>query len=163
MFDHTQFREVVVRPTLSTIGLYSMAAEDLIVGTCAAESRLGTYIKQVGTGPALGVMQVEPATHDDCWASWLRFRSNEQELMRQMVAPCWWSSEHNRPRAIAMVYSLDYSVAIARIVYRRAKPPLPKSGDWQAMAAYWVQFYNRGGAGTEAHFLDACETCGVIR
>ena len=50
-------------------------------GTAAVESRMGTYLRQIG-GPALGIWQVEPATHLDCWDNWLDYRPVKQ-LARQ--------------------------------------------------------------------------------
>lgn len=62
-----QLRLYVIRPTLEKIELWSEAAENLLLGTTAQESHMGTYIKQVGKGPALGIYQMEPATHKDIW------------------------------------------------------------------------------------------------
>lgn len=53
----------VVRPVLRVMSAWSQPAEDLVMGTAAQESRL-TYLRQLGGGPALGLWQMEPATHD---------------------------------------------------------------------------------------------------
>ena len=71
--DAFQLRTEIVKPALEAIGYYSPAAEALIMGTAAQESHL-KYVKQLGDGPALGLFQMEPATHDDIWANYLRFR-----------------------------------------------------------------------------------------
>lgn len=161
MIDPGQLRELIVRPTLQHIGLHSAAAEDLLIGTAAAESHLGQHIAQVGGGPALGVWQVEPATHSDVWLNWLRFRPDDAQTVRRMVAQCWWLDAQNRPHHNALVSDLTYCCAIARLVYRRARDPLPKAGDWMALAGYWVKNYNRGGKGTEGKFLEAIGACKV--
>jgi len=61
--DAGQLRMYVVRPVLRVMSAWSQPAEDLVMGTAAQESRL-TYLRQLGGGPALGLWQMEPATHD---------------------------------------------------------------------------------------------------
>ena len=74
MFNNLQFRQLIIQPVLRAIYLYSQEAEDLLVGTCAQESRGGTYLFQEGTNPdlyaslqknilAVGVYQMQSATH----------------------------------------------------------------------------------------------------
>ena len=45
--------EYVIRPSLKPLGLYSLEAEQLLLGTAAVESQLGFYLHQI-KGPALG-------------------------------------------------------------------------------------------------------------
>jgi hypothetical protein len=47
-------RQYVIRPTLQRLGLWSLAAENLLLGTAAQESKLGYYLHQL-EGPALGL------------------------------------------------------------------------------------------------------------
>lgn len=162
MFDAVQLRDYLVRPTLIAIGLHSMAAEDLVMGTWAAESVLGTYLRQQGRGPALGVAQMEPTTHDDIWINWLAGRSSDVALLKAMVGPRYWDASKIRPDPQALVVSLDYAAAMTRYHYRRVPEPLPPAGDWRAIATYWKRHYNTPkGRGTEGQFVDACERCGV--
>ncbi|KAF0118141.1 MAG: hypothetical protein FD149_866 [Rhodospirillaceae bacterium] len=74
MCDSAHFVTTVIRPTLLHLGLHSPAAEALLLGTAIQESRLGTYLRQTGGGPALGVYQMEPATHEDIWTNFLAYR-----------------------------------------------------------------------------------------
>ena len=71
--DPKQLTLLVVRPTLKKLGLYSLAAERLIVGTIYQESH-AKYLKQLGNGPALGVIQMEPATYGDIWDNYLAYK-----------------------------------------------------------------------------------------
>ena len=59
--DAKQLRELVIKPALLEIELWSEAAEELVLGTAIVESRL-SFIKQLGSGPALGFWQIEPDT-----------------------------------------------------------------------------------------------------
>ena len=49
--DAWQLRELVTKPGLLEIELWSEAAEQLVFGTAIVKSRL-SFIKQFGTGPA---------------------------------------------------------------------------------------------------------------
>ena len=162
MIDQRHFRHYVVRPTLGLLGLQAGSAEDLIMGTAAVESHMGTYLKQVGGGPALGVMQMEPETHDDIWRTWLAYRANDARLVKTLVGDHWVDVVTRIPKAHLLITDLAYSVAMARHKYRRAAPPLPLVGDWEALGEYWVTHYNAGGAGTVEKWMDACRECEVI-
>ncbi|WP_328286209.1 hypothetical protein [Kozakia baliensis] len=70
--DISQFKHLIVVPTLAALGLGSPSAVNLVTGTALAESR-GAYLRQINGGPALGFWQMEPATHDDCWENFLNF------------------------------------------------------------------------------------------
>ena len=69
----SQIRSLVIKPALTKINLWSRSAEELILGTAIVESGL-TYLKQHGDGPALGLWQVEPATHEDLYTNFLNYR-----------------------------------------------------------------------------------------
>ena len=106
-------REQVIRPTLRMLAefnpkLYSEAAVELLMGTAASESALGFNLVQVN-GPALGIFQMEPTTHDDVW------RYLERDGNRAL-----WSlvdSFSLTTDAEEMVYNLQYATAMARIRY----------------------------------------------
>ena len=152
MIDVEQFRTLVVRPVLQTLSAYSPAmntpaAENLLVGTAIQESHL-TYLAQLGGGPALGVMQIEPNTHDDAWTNFINARSNLSELVLQYATG-------GKQGAQQLPHNLAYSVAMARIVYWRQQQPMPTdAGDLNALAQYWKDHYNTaGGAGTAQEWV----------
>ena len=142
--DH--LRQLVIRPACEAIGLYSLAAEELLLGTACQESKCGTFLKQLGGGPALGIFQMEPRTHDDLWANFISHRAQFAGKLDQLML--------GEPDAAEMVWNLRYAAAMCRIHYYRVKGPLPAAGDLQAQAAYWKRFYNTPkGAGTEAEYI----------
>jgi hypothetical protein len=142
--DH--LRKLVIRPACEAIGLYSLAAEELLLGTACQESKCGTFLKQLGGGPALGIFQMEPRTHDDLWANFISHRGQFAGKLDQLML--------GEPDAAEMVWNLRYAAAMCRIHYCRAKDPLPAAGDVQAQATYWKRFYNTPkGAGTETEYL----------
>ena len=71
--DAKQLWTLVIQPALLEIELWSEAAEKLVLGTAIVESRL-SFIKQLGSGPALGVWQIEPDTSRDVYDNSLDYR-----------------------------------------------------------------------------------------
>lgn len=61
MIDPQTARTVYVIPALSTLGLYSLAGEQLLMGTAATESNFKNF-GQFGGGPARGTFQTETDT-----------------------------------------------------------------------------------------------------
>jgi hypothetical protein len=144
--DCVHLRLEVVRPTLQFLGAWTPAAENLLLGTAAHESAGFRYLAQVG-GPALGLYQIEPATHDDVWANFLAFR-------RELRAKCEMLAGEWPARTVQLATNLAYASAIARLVYLRAPDPLPQVDDVEGLARYWKRFYNTSaGKGTEAQFI----------
>lgn len=148
MINVPQFRELVVRPTLEHLDLWSEAAENLLIGTAIQESRL-EFLKQVGGGPALGVYQIEPATHRDVWYNFVRFREIATVLHQMVGEP------FGAVRDGDLITNLAYATAIARIIYYRVPTPLPDADDIEGLAAYWKEHYNTPlGAGDPDDFED---------
>lgn len=134
--DVRQLKYEIVRPTLISMGLWSAAAENLLTGTALAESR-AAYVKQVGGGPALGLWQMEPATHDDCWINFLRFpaQSRLATKLQAMLAP-------DLTRQQQLITNLRYACAMARIRFYRVRDALPVATDAAGLSAYHKAHYN---------------------
>jgi hypothetical protein len=129
------FREMI-QETLMPVDLWTQSAEELLIGTAAQESHLGTYLFQLGGGPAVGVYQMEPSTHSDIWDNYLLFRP---ELVQKVDFTCGVAEcDH-----YALKYDLRYQTIMARIHYRRVKEPLPKWTDVFAQSVYWDRHWNR--------------------
>lgn len=152
MIDQKQLRSLIDR-TLREMELYSPAASNLLMGTAAQESRLGTYIRQLGSGPALGIFQMEPLTHDDIWLNYLAHR---RELKRTISKYLSWRhfGAHSSLFAEELEWNLAYATAMARVHYLRVPERLPPSNDVEGLARYWKQHYNTPlGGGTEQEFM----------
>ncbi|RDL44675.1 hypothetical protein DN730_09830 [Marinomonas piezotolerans] len=153
--NYSQLRECVVVPALSQLGLYSEAAEQLVIGTIAQESN-GTYIKQIGAGPALGLIQMEPLTHKDLWLNFINYKPCFRDALLQMTSDSVDVNydQHGWPDHQALVWNLRYAFAMCRMHYYRKPEALPKANDIKALAQYWKIHYNTvKGAGTTAEFL----------
>lgn len=143
-----QLRELVIRPTLEYLGLWSPQAEDLVLGTACQESHCGKYIRQLGcTGKigAFGVWQMELATARDIYDNFLRYKPdlmNKVESLRGRTQPIEESLTTN----------LAYAAAMCRIHYLRKPDAIPLTLDGQA--AYWKKHYNtKLGKGTTAEYI----------
>jgi len=152
MLNVKQFKSLVLDPTLKEAELYSSDASDLILGTLLAESNL-EHIKQIGGGPAVGLLQMEPATFDDIFYRYLN-RTDKKELKH--IVDMFLIPEHpsytiTRP-FYQLITNLPFAVLMARIRYLMVPAPIPKTIEGQA--AYWKQYYNtEEGAGTIEKYL----------
>ena len=144
MININDLRTHVIQPVLKRLELYSPAAEQLLLATAMAESKL-EYLQQV-RGPARGIYQMEPATHDDIWRNFLRYK----DRLANNVAVCMTAES----RIDQLRSNLAYATAMCRVHYFRVPAPLPAAGDALGIARYWKQYYNTNlGKGTVEGFL----------
>ncbi|MBF0309227.1 MAG: hypothetical protein HQL56_06840 [Magnetococcales bacterium] len=145
--DPDQLVTYVIRPCLERLGLHSKAAEELILGTAIQESGL-RFLHQIGGGPALGLWQMEPATHDDIWSNFLAFKPS----LGGLILDAGHGTTFRHPDRL--VSDLDYACAMARAHYFRQPMSLPAAGDLAGQAAYWKRYYNTPkGAGTVEEYI----------
>ena len=142
----SQTRSLVIRPALKKLKLWSPSAEELVLGTAIVESGL-TYLKQHGDGPALGLWQVEPATHDDLYTNFLNFRPKLGSKLIELRATGLSLNEN-------LATNLMYGAAVCRLCYYRKPDALPEAGDIEGQAAFWKEHYNTiFGAGTVSKYV----------
>ena len=129
----SSIKHEIIAPTLKEIELYSDVALNLVTGTGLVESGF-RVTSQIGGGPALGWFQMEPETHDDCWANFLRYRP---ELARAVSALC----HDEEPSASLLQSNQSYAAAMCRVKYLRVPAPLP-TNDAQSLSLYHKRYYN---------------------
>ena len=128
-----------------------MAAENLLLGTCAQESSMGKYLVQRGKGPALGIFQMESATYDDLFENFLIYNKKFGQMVTQLAHQ---EGLLKRSEAERMVYDLRYAALMCRVHYLRFKEDLPNAYDIPALARYWKIYYNTiQGKGEEEEFI----------
>jgi hypothetical protein len=138
-------RKHVIRPVLHDIGKYSRNAEELLLLTAAQESGLGKYLHQLGNGPAVGIYQMEPATHDDIWNHFLEYKPTFADIILRWELPRAFDDN----RAEEMAGNLYYATAMARAFYLRFYESLPEYDDVRGMAQYYKKYWNtKHGAAT---------------
>lgn len=144
MIDHEQLRQYVIRPVLNHLGLHSENAEELLVLTAAVESSGGQYLHQLGKGPACGIYQMEPATHDSLWAHYLRYKADLADKVHDLELPGFLGDD-----AREMCGNMYYATAMARVFYLAKPGAIPSKNDVRGLAGYWKHHYNTHlGAGT---------------
>lgn len=134
MLNVSQFRKYVVAPTLRVLKLHSLAAENLLIGTALVESNL-TYLHQLGTGPALGLFQMEPNTHHDIWENFLKFKGE----LSHRVALLMVGGLSDEEQLTGNTY---YAAAMCRVHYLRDPQPLPDARDYVGLAKLHKRCYN---------------------
>ncbi len=135
MLNVNQLRDLIIKPVLQDLLLFSLDAIELLVFTCACESDGGSYIHQV-RGPALGIYQMEPATYNDIWVNFIAGRNDiKLQLLHHFDAP-------RMPSEDRMVYDLRFATAMARIFYLRVKEKLPDSSDPHSIWDYYKTYFN---------------------
>lgn len=128
----TDFRRYVVQPTLHWLSPeipYSLGAERLLIGTAIHESGL-RWLDQTtpGPGPALGVFQMEAATHFDLWSRFLEWRPALAHKVKTLRAPA--------PSALDQLRTnLAYACAMSRVLYYRAPEAMPDVRDVDGLAS----------------------------
>lgn len=149
-----EIRIMVVQPVLQYLHPevpYSLAAENLLIGTAAQESRF-KYNRQLGNGPAKSIFQIEPATWNWIVDEWLEAPSRAalKEKIDRLSLPWHTKTE-------TMEQNLQYACAVARLVYRARPNPLPDDPyDVQALGEAWKVMYNTHmGAGTVLQFTQS--------
>jgi hypothetical protein len=144
MIDFNQFKEHVVVPTLKYLDSeipYSEEAVDLLMLTCAHESRGGTYLRQkgmTGTEGAFGVYQMELATHEDIWDNFIESRDSLSDTVKE------FTSDYLQP-SMDLITNLAYATAMARVHYWRVAEALPSKDDTNYLSKlgdYAKKYYN---------------------
>lgn len=135
MLKVSQLRELIIRPALKDLSLYSLEAEELLVFTCAVESNGGEFIKQLD-GPALGIYQMEPATYNDVWQNFIAKKSSLVLMLGSNF------NAFSMPDEYRLIYDLRFATAMTRLHYERVPQPLPNKDDANALWNYYKTYYN---------------------
>ncbi|WP_338030479.1 hypothetical protein [Gluconacetobacter aggeris] len=139
--DPSDLKWRVVAPVLDRLGLGGAAAVNLLTGTALVESRAARLV-QDGGGPALGMWQMEPATHDALWGM---LEGAEHADLQTRVARMACA---DIPRVRQLIGNLRYGCAMARVKYVFDPAPVPAAKDAVGLCTYWKRVYNSAlGAG----------------
>lgn len=109
-------------------------AYNLLLETCAVESDMQRYDRQIGGGPAKGIFQCEPDTLADIRNNFIKFRSQYHRFLEG-----------------DLLHSA-YAVIIARMHYLRVPEAIPDNRYDRGL--YWKKYYNTHlGKGTHQDYL----------
>jgi len=147
------FHSQIVHPTLEGLALHRTPGQlrsacQLLTGIALHESGGLVHRVQVG-GPALGLFQMEPATFDDLFDTYLDFRHALRDRVLALVEP-----GYDGDLARHLVDNDRFACACARMRLYRSAHALPEQDDLCGHAAMWKAVYNtRLGKGTEERFI----------
>lgn len=135
MINPHQFISLILEPALKATGMYSIDAMYLMTCTAFVESKL-THLKQLPEGPALGFMQIEPATYKDIYrylALRPQLRSNILNYTERTYLPY---------EPVNLIGDLSLNVLIARVKYWMQPEAIPTYKDPISQANYYERYYN---------------------
>ncbi|MDB4312143.1 hypothetical protein N9937_01805 [bacterium] len=156
-------RELIIKPVLKMMELYSPAAVNLVLGTACVESDCGKYLKQLDGGPALGIYQMEQVTHRSLWVDVLEYNDHLADLINDYLVSSFYDYEDEETENIDSTFkelsgNMYYATAMCRLQYMRFEEPLPHPNDIEGLAKYWKKYYNtEAGKGTIEDFIEKYE------
>ena len=140
----------IINWSLNNLDMNSEDVSVLVFRTGMAESGY-RHLSQMGSGPAVGFFQVEPATIDDTWNNYAVYRKPIMDILKDM------GFDPNNSK-ISVMSSIALQAAFCRLKYRRDRLSIPPADDIYAQAAYWKRVYNTElGKGSVEHFVKANE------
>ena len=140
-----QLHDHIIKPTLEYMGgnYNTPEARLLLLATAAIESDCGYYIKQVN-GPALGIWQMEPDTHDDIWYNCDALSSFTEFDQTDLVELLITFSIGGECNSKDMIDSSLYACAMTRLKYSMDSESLPKiTGDRKIDEVEFYKYYKR--------------------
>jgi len=147
-----QLKRHIIEPTLKKMGMYSESAVNLLLGTCAQESLMGQYVRQLGGGPAIGIYQMEPITADDIMYRYLPLHKDIEDKFLQAAMPYALAPKHHVINA--MIFDVRLATALCRLKYWMDPEPLPEADDIEGLAKTYKRVYNTPlGAATTDEFV----------
>jgi hypothetical protein len=120
-------------------GLHSDHCVELLAMLAAHESLGGKHRRQIGGGPALGIFQIEPVTHNSVW--------DNSDTIKSRAARFGIKEDVSR-----LETDDRYSIFVARHYLAMDVNPLPKTPE--AMAQYCKSYWNRTGKATPEKYLN---------
>jgi hypothetical protein len=132
-----QLHDYIIKTTLEYMGgnYYSKESAFLLLATAAIESNCGEYIKQIN-GPALGIWQMEPDTHDDIWQNCDALRNI---IFEQKIYDIFGKYGDD-----VLIKSPMYACAMARLKYSMDPHALPEyTGDSEVDLPVFYEYYKR--------------------
>jgi hypothetical protein len=152
MINPKQLRDLITRILKEIPHGYSEDAVELLMMIAAHESNLGTYLSQAN-GPALGIFQIEPITHDDTWENGDSICDNAQLLGIECAVE-------------KLEYDLRYQIFMARQKLFMVSEAIPSNCMAMKMAEYCKKYWNTEHGKATAYdyhkaYLDYCLDSGV--
>lgn len=145
----TDFRHLVVRPTLVKLGHWSPSLENLLIGTAAQASGLGLLLK---TDRGFGVYQLDAILHQTIWDCYFAFDPDLASTVRGLASQREFLAQPH----LELATNLTYSTAIAWGVYAHSGADIPEEPDnLESLAWCWHQHFCQSTELAPRHFIAA--------
>ncbi len=142
----------VIRPTLNILGAYSPTAQQLLIGTAAVESDLGSHLHpQERDG--LGIYNISAETHRQVWDNYLVHYPDLASSVRGLASQrTFLQNPHDE-----LVTNLAYATAIAWFAYLHAGANISdiQPDDTESLAQVWWRYYRPSQVGPTT-FINHC-------
>jgi hypothetical protein len=149
--DCQQLQDVIVKPTLIALGLWSPSAVNLLLGTAAQESQMGKYLVQqkIGFRGGIGIYQMQAPAFMSTWDKMVTPNPVMRNRLKLLLG------YEGRPVADRMASDLLLATAMCRLYYAAINTALPQADDINGLAHYWKIYYNSEvGKGTTQQFVE---------
>ncbi len=146
LFAADEFRQLVIRDTLKSLGEWAPAQENLLLGTAAQESNMGLSLKR---GRLLGIYHISPNTHRAVWDKYLLHHPELASRVRGMAGQHSFIGDPHGE----LISNLKYTTAIAWLIYRRCDEVLPASDDIPGLARYWHRHFRSKASASVTEFI----------
>ncbi len=138
----SDLKQYVIQPTLEYLGMYSSAAEKLLLGTAAQESGFDPFCQtdpdsRKNCPDGLGIYQISSEEHRRIWDNYLAFRPDLASLVRGLASQHLFLQAPDQE----LRNNLAYSTAIAWIIYLESEDPLPAADDADGLGHYWQSHF----------------------
>lgn len=144
----SELRELVIRPTLTALGSWSEAAENLMLATAAQESECGYRLE---SRQHYGMYQIDADTHQSVWDQYL---AKSPDLASQVRGMASQRSFLENPH-LELATNLVYATAIAWLCYQRLEEQLPEAENLEAMACLWNRCFHPDNPMSSKQFIQA--------
>ena len=126
----------VIIPTLEYLGMYSAAAERLLLGTAAQESDFNPF-GQVRKG-GIGIYQITSKQHRKIWDTFLAFDPDLASKVRGLASQHYFLESPDDE----LRNNLAYSTAIAWMIYLQSDHQLPAADDVDGLDHFWQDHFH---------------------
>lgn len=161
-FDVKEFDRAVgdVLTSLCFVDFDRDGYRKLLIETAAYESDGGAVIKQVG-GPALGVYQIEPSTHDYIVRKWLHTEESKEVFQKsnlRNVVDGWYVQAPPGTNRYNLKKNIHYQTTIAFLVYYHRVGGWPDLSTVESRAKIYKTYYNTPkGKGKKKKYIEAAK------
>ncbi len=143
----SELKDLVIKPTLESLGVWSESAESLILATAAQESNGGYHLSP--DDEHLGIFQITPETHQRVWDHYLVHDPDLASKVRGFAS----QREFLQHPHLELITNLSYATAIAWLIYQESNIELPDAANLEEMANIWQQCFHPNQARSLEQFI----------